>query len=349
MEIDISLIDKKRKLASIQIISKIEQIPSFPKLESASVLGWKVAIEKGEFSLNQKIVFIEIDSLLPNNEQWSQKLKLNNYKVTQQKFGKNFISQGLILPLSILENKENNISINEYQIGTDVTSILNIKKYNNDSDLKLPKGIQISKLPFPKNLIEKSDEERIQSVPNYIFKFKGKSFYSTLKYDGTSATYLINPYNNLFYICSRNQVREYNNKDFYTQIANIYNIENKLRKLNGKYAIQGEIYGPNIQKNKLCVDKLKFVIFSIKDIENNRYLDLDEMISICKDLDLNFVDIIERGDNFNYSLNELIEKSKGKYEGTDNFREGLVYRLQKDWNSDKGRFSFKVINVDYKH
>lgn len=349
MEVDLSLLDKKRKLASIQEISKIEEIPSLNKLVSATVLGWKVAVPKGEFSPNQKVIFIETDSLLPKNEPWAQILKDNNYKVTQKKFGKKFKSQGLILPLSILENKVNNISINEYQIGTDVTSILNITKYNNDSDLKLPKGVSLSNLPFPKDLIEKSDEERIQSVPNYLFSFKGKSFYSSLKYDGTSATYLINPYNNLFYICSRNQVREYNDKDYYTQIAISYNIENKLRKLNGKYAIQGEIYGPNIQKNRLCVDKLKFAVFCIKDIEDNHYLDLDEMINVCKDLDLPFVEIIERGDNFNYTLDELIEKSKGKYDGTDNFREGLVYRLQNNWNSDKGRFSFKVLNDDYKH
>ena len=349
MEVDLSLLDKKRKLASIQEISKIEEIPSLNKLVSATVLGWKVAVPKGEFSPNQKVIYIETDSLLPKNEPWAQILKENNYKVTQKKFGKKFKSQGLILPLSILENKVNNISINEYQIGTDVTSILNITKYNNDSDLKLPKGVKKSNLLFPKDLIEKSDEERIQSAPNYLFKFKGKSFYSSLKYDGTSATYLINPCNNLFYICSRNQVRENNINDFYTQIANIYDIENKLRKLNGKYAIQGEIYGPNVQKNRLCVDKLKFAVFSIKDIENNHYLDLDEMINVCNDLDLPFVEIIEKGDNFNYTLEQLIEKSKGKYEGTNNFREGLVYRLQKNWNSDEGRFSFKVLNDDYKH
>ena len=38
--------------------------------------------------------------------------------------------------------------------------------------------------------------------------------------------------------------------------------------------------------------------------------------------------------------------SKGYYPGTDNFREGLVYRLKNDWNKDK-RLSFKVINDDY--
>ena len=347
MEKDISLFDKKRKLASIQEISKIEPIPSLNKLESASVLGWKVAVTKGEYSQGQKIIYIETDSLLPSNEDWAQILKNNNYEVRKKKFGKKFISQGLILPLSILNN--NKLLNEDYEIGTDVTKILNITKYNNDSDLTLPKGVQMSKLPFPKDLIEKSDEERIQSNLDYLDKFKNKPFYSSIKYDGTSGTYLINPSNNLFYICSRNQVREYDIKDIYSIIAKKYNIEEKLRKLNCKYAIQGEIYGPGVQKNNLCVSELKIAIFTIKDIINNKYLDLNEMIDVCNLMDLPMVEICEKGNSFNYSLEELIEKSKGKYNGTNNCREGLVYRLQNNWNCNNERFSFKVLNEDYQH
>ena len=43
----------------------------------------------------------------------------------------------------------------------------------------------------------------------------------------------------------------------------------------------------------------------------------------------------------------MVEKSKGLYPGTNYPREGIVYRLKENWNKDKIRASFKVINDDY--
>src|SRR3990167_6403004 len=54
-----------RKLASIQIIKELNPIEGADKIEVASILGWKAVVEKGKFKLNDKIVYCEIDSLLP--------------------------------------------------------------------------------------------------------------------------------------------------------------------------------------------------------------------------------------------------------------------------------------------
>ena len=122
---------------------------------------------------------------------------------------------------------------------------------------------------------------------------------------------------------------------------------NKLLKFDGKYAIQGEVYGPKVNGNPLNVPELQFVLFTIKNIKENYYLDFDEMTKVCKELDIPMVEVIEEG-TFNYkTIEELLEKSKGNYPGTNGPREGLVYRLKKDWNKDGKRCSFKVINDDY--
>ena len=71
------------------------------------------------------------------------------------------------------------------------------------------------------------------------------------------------------------------------------------------------------------------------------------MTDLCKKMDLPMVDIFEKGDSFNYSMEQLKEKSKGKYAGTKNHREGLVFRLQKEWHDTVIRHSFKIINDDY--
>ena len=107
-------------------------------------------------------------------------------------------------------------------------------------------------------------------------------------------------------------------------------IYDKLLKHECRYAIQGEVYGPKIQKNNLQSDEVKIAIFCIKDIINNKYLGMQEMIDVCKELDLPMVEIIEKGDSFDYTLEQLLEKSKGKYPGTEQNREGLVYRLQEN-------------------
>ena len=136
-------------------------------------------------------------------------------------------------------------------------------------------------------------------------------------------------------------------KHIYKEIAIKYDIKNKLLKYDGKYAIQGEVYGPKVNSNPLKVKELTIAVFTIKNIKDNIYLGYDEMVKLCKEMDLPFVEVIEEG-IFNYkSVEELIAKSKGNYPGTDGPREGLVYRLKNDWNKDGKRLSFKVINDDY--
>lgn len=58
-----------RKLASVQKIISIDPIPATDNLLVAQVLGWKVVIKKQDnFSIGDKIIYIEIDSLLPAKE-----------------------------------------------------------------------------------------------------------------------------------------------------------------------------------------------------------------------------------------------------------------------------------------
>ena len=60
------------------------------------------------------------------------------------------------------------------------------------------------------------------------------------------------------------------------------------------------------------------------------------------------VKILEKGDKFNYTEEQLKEMAKGNYEGTEYPREGIVLRLQKNWYPDEdNRYSFKYVNDDF--
>ena len=170
MEKNNELVDKKRKLASIQKIDNIVEIKKMKNIECAKVLGYNVGVQKNQFKIGDKIIYFEEDSKLPGDEKWSKFLENNNFEVKAKKFGK-LISQGLILPLSILDEHSEKIDKNKLEIGCDLTKILKVTKFNNDADLPLKtENINKEKFDqkFPVHLIEKTDEERIQSVPNYL-------------------------------------------------------------------------------------------------------------------------------------------------------------------------------------
>ena len=338
-----------RKLATVQVINKIEELNKMKTLDIAHILGWNVLVKKNEFKPGDKVVFFEIDSLLPSTVEWAQDFKKIDYKVSTCKIG-GHISQGLIISLQKIFG--NDVKLDDFPVGMDLTQRLGITKYENDADEVSPgvkSTVDYGALKFPDELIEKSDEPRLQSKLKYLDLFKGKPFYSSLKYDGTSGTYVIDPKTKAYYICSRNRVQDPNSgkNNWYVQMDKKYNIYDKLLKSGCKYAIQGEIYGPKIQNNNLNIDEVKIAVFCIKDLSKNKYLGLDEMIEACKELDLPMVEVIERGDSFDYTLEQLLEKSKGYYPNSTHYREGLVYRLQDNWRQAEERYSFKVINDDY--
>jgi len=97
----------------------------------------------------------------------------------------------------------------------------------------------------------------------------------------------------------------------------------------------------------LQVKEKKLAIFTVFSFKEKRCLDYDEMVEFCKMIDLPCVTLVERGDSFNYDIDQLIELAKGKYEGTEHNREGVVFRLAKNWSTLQIRSSFKIINNEY--
>jgi RNA ligase (TIGR02306 family) len=100
-----------RKLATIRKIDDLQPIEGADRIELAIVDGWKVVVTKG-LNIGDKIVYCEIDSFLPIKPEF-EFLRKNCYKkLTDGLEGfrlktirlKNISSQGLILPLSILNN-----------------------------------------------------------------------------------------------------------------------------------------------------------------------------------------------------------------------------------------------------
>jgi len=361
-----------RKLATIQRIKNLTPIKKADRIELAYILGWECVVKKGEFKINDYCVYFEVDSILPEKEVF-EFMRPRKFKVKTAKFRKQ-ISQGLALPISILDK---NIVIKE---GMDLTTILNITKYDpekiKECKRSKSKNIFVNYMMkykifrkcylfiFPKlkgcfpDFIPKTDEERLQNIPNIIEKNNGENFYCMEKLDGQSLTVFYNnklnkwykPWiNNAFGVCSRNIWRKRKDMSNWWFVVKNLDIERKLKKYckqtKTNLAIQGEIIGPNIQNNRYNIKQKQLHIFSIFNIDTQKYLNFHDKSHVIHQLGLTevpFYNIIQ----FNTSIHTVkwfTERTNKKSKiNNEVLMEGLVYRSIK--NDD---ISFKVINPNF--
>jgi len=337
-------------LASVQRILEVSPIENADRIERVKVLGWDCVVRKGTFKEGDLCVYIEIDTIIPKNlldetYEGDEVVRLRTVKMKGQ------ISQGLVLPLDVLLASDDTYFIGGeihiikndwytgkvYREGDDVTERLEIKKYEKKLSPAL-QGIALGDFPV---FIPKTDEVRIQSEPKLLDALYGKPFYITQKLDGTSATYY--KQGEHFGVCSRNLELK-DGDGLYWKIAHRYHIDEWLK---DGYALQCEICGPGIQKNRLELEEHDAFLFSVYDIKKGKYIyPFNWEVYVNPDVVIHFPPqvpelYLDVNSFFDYSLEQLLEMAKGKYIGTNNNQEGIVVR------SLDQTISFKVVNNEY--
>ena len=221
-----------------------------------------------------------------------------------------------------------------------MTELLKVKKW----EIPETTGFGGTSLGGRAHGIPTSDEIRIQSAPELIEQLKGKPYYITTKLDGTSGTvYFID---GKVGCCSRSREIKEEPNALYWQPVFKYGLREKLAEYGKPIVLIGEICGPGIQKNRLQLSEPDWFIFDVIDWSNGgpEHMALHNALAVCDSLGLKMVPIEENCNSlpFNYTLEELLEKAKGKYpSGQD--KEGIVVR---DYYNPK-QISFKVINNDF--
>ena len=335
-----------RSLASIQTISDIKPIEGADAIELVLIKGWQCVVKKGEFEKGALCVYFEVDSYLPIETRY-EFLRRTSYRNSEH-MGEGFriktmtmrgkLSQGLALP--ILEFPE---------IGPepdfDVTELLGVRKWEIPESVS-SSGIEIGSKPFG---IPTTDETRLQSMPEFLEAFHGYPYYITTKMDGTSCT--IYCYDGKVGVCGRNY-------EYKEDIASCsmwawvyrHGIKDKLLELGEDIALQGEFCGAGIQKNRLKLMEPNLYVFDVVSLYGNggKKAGLADLRDYCERLGLDIVPVEESGDCFTYTLEELLEKARGKYpSGLD--KEGIVVRTQQSGHNQtiNHKMSFKVINNDF--
>jgi hypothetical protein len=206
------------------------------------------------------------------------------------------------------------------------------------------KGFFVS--DFPTDLIPKTDETQVQSL-SYVFnELQGMPIYASIKIDGQSGTFLLNK--NKFSISSRNRtvysapikkaIREINERkakkylDYsaHAYVAALYNLPIKLQQLAKdlnieNIAIQGEVAGPSIQKNRLGLQDFNLFIFSVYDVNARRFFTLSTLEHVAKSLKI--VPIIYSVNKFEWKNIDELTKWTEQFKYTNDFpAEGVVIR-----------------------
>lgn len=331
-------------------------------------------------------------------------MKLNKFK---DQYGNGVISQGIAIPLGQFADTPSLVGLPE---GSDATDILGITysdpedvkrksnsvmgdKYRSMMDRrkeifskkwvkKMMKKAWFRKvmfalfgrkkdkpLQFP-NWIAKTDEERIENLPQYLDDHT-TVWLMTEKIDGTSTTFAIERTGRRkweFIVCSRNvRMRTpdqpcYVGENVYWKMAYKYNVEDALKKIVELYesgnlmkvhrvVLQGETFGANLQGNPYRMKDIDFRAFNLI-IEyktgsewNKHKLSTREMADVFGKCGLAIQTVPILGE---YTFPEGIDMPAFKLEAdgmstvAEVKREGIVYR-----NLADARQSFKNVSNDF--
>jgi RNA ligase (TIGR02306 family) len=342
------------KLATIEKIHSVQPHPNpeVLKLEVGKIKEWPVVVQKGQYKDGDLVVFIQIDSIVPETP-YFEFMRRQKFKVWNAKF-KGAPSQGLVCSLSIMpertgfdgDGNEREIILQE---GDDVTEVLGVTKYEKPLDVSVM-GDAVG--GFPTNLVPITDEDNLLNYSATLNEFMGKECYVSIKADGSSMTVIHQ--NGQVRICSR-RLEQKEGTGFW-RIAEVYDLPNKLRKLGKDLAIQAEACGGKIQGNPMGLAKPSMFVFNIRDLTTGKWYDWNQTKELCASLDIPTVKLLVEPFIFNetHTVSYLQNLANIAQYVTANFEtkrgEGIVLRpTTPTYSTVLGKsLSVKILNQEYK-
>lgn len=169
-------------MASIQVIEEIKPIEGADLICAYRVQGWEVVDAVGKYQVGDKVVFCEVDSWVPTElapflSKGKEPKEYNGVKGERLRSVKlrGQVSQGLLLPLSVLHNVES-----ELIEGLDVSHPLNIQKWEAPIPACLAGEVRGN---FPSS-VPKTDQPRLQNLTKEFDDLKKHTYEVTEKLHG---------------------------------------------------------------------------------------------------------------------------------------------------------------------
>jgi RNA ligase (TIGR02306 family) len=171
------------------IVTAIEKIyphpnPDKTRIEVARIGGWEVVVSKDRYKVGDPVVYIPIDAVLPLDLEHllfpaEAKIRPKNGRIRCIKIGGQ-ISQGMVIPLTPVENDKSNDVLNLYptlsdvKVGDDVTDLMNIGKYE---EPELPDDLTTRTMPNKKNGPRRRENKHFNKYHSLVNLRNAKSTY----------------------------------------------------------------------------------------------------------------------------------------------------------------------------
>lgn len=338
-----------RKLATIRKVDALRPIEGADAIETAVIGGWTVVVKKGEYKVGDLAVYCEIDSWIPHElapflSKGCEPREFNGVKGERLRTVKlrGQLSQGLLLPISVALQKfvgsdldEGQEFCEEFQFGSDVSELLDIVKYEAPVPAQLAGEVRGE---FP-SFIPKTDQERIQNLTAELEDWKREklSWEVTEKMDGSSMTVYVNGEDSG--VCSRNlNLKDVEGNSLW-RVAKQNGLIEKLRGTGRNLALQGEIVGEGVQKNRYKIRGQDFYLFDIYDIDAGKYLTPTERRDLVKALDIKHVPVLKTDEVLEVcTVGHILKWAEGVATWGGMEREGIVFKC------NEREVSFKAIS-----
>ncbi|MDR0959946.1 MAG: RNA ligase (ATP) [Propionibacteriaceae bacterium] len=267
------MLNDARVLATVGTIEKLRPIPDADTIEVGTVRGWDVVVKKGEYHDGDPVVYIEPDAALPLDNpvfsflgaRSSKKIDDGDYHVLRTARLRGQVSQGIVFPAATFADAIAATQEEGSGSGASLDELLGIILY------EPPQPIANANLkgPWPIAWLRKTDAERVQNISDdFLVRVDDGLWIPTEKIDGSSITYWLD--GDDLRVCSRNY--ELKTDDLGATpvaVAAHYDLIALMRR-NGFDAIQGELYGDNVNGNRLKAHGHHVAVFAAWSLEDGR-------------------------------------------------------------------------------
>lgn len=352
-------------IVEVAIIDDLIKHPNADRLEIATVKGWNCIVQTGQFQQGEKVVYIPIDSILP--EELAERLGVTSYLKNGERLRtvrlRGYISQGILMKVD--QGRKS---------GTDVAKEFGITKWTppapkyqslsggKPSTARNPnpyfdKYIDLENIKNYTEVFQPEDQVVItEKVHGTNFRAGRVASFPVTKWDKLKKfirTKLLRKSDHVFVVGSRNvQLHAFSGtfykENIYGKAAQLYRLS---RILPPGYTLFGEIYGEGVQDLQYGMEGkgIDIVFFDLKI--NGYYVDYPVFREFCAKHNLPHAKNLYNGVFGNGDIVKSLtdgDSHLAEQNGSKQIREGIVVKLINEKNDPRfGRKILKSISDAY--
>lgn len=315
--------------ATVFKINEILPHPNADRLEIIEFDGRPAIVQKDLHAKGSLAIFVGEDLICPNTEQFA--FLGSNRRVKAKKL-RGVFSMGIIIP-----------ALPHHVEGDDVTEELGITKYEPQvAPVRLGKVDEIS---APSGAIHYTDIESLRKYKDVLEI--GEEVILTEKTHGSNARYVYQ--DGRLHLGSHYRWLDPENDNVWKKAASRRELTEKLAAF-PNVILCGEVYG-QVQKGfpyGVESGSCDFAAFDAFSIEKGRYLNFDDFMEMCRQIDVPTVPILFRGLYRGFDDVKHFAEGSTTFANANHVREGFVIRpVRERWDHKCGRVILKLHGEGY--